>query len=905
MSRGATFYVANPLYHGASGAGLPQQQQNFVPSLQSQHYMPGVVPIGYIHAGQVPMQPPFVPAQPYVPPPIREPLPSSRFSFSFSSIWRRFRSLLNIGYGRNDLDVPNDDNQPLVSEEREELTPVTLEHQPQNERTSSQSRTDIDQPSESEEVESPTPAEQSSRFSFSFSALWISVQSIFKKTSHRSTLEFPADDKPILSQETVEDSLSSEHSSKDGIEYSQKDVHELQHSIQVASAGPYVGQELSNESDELLGEPQMDKKLIKENIELPHEPRAKKISVNDSIAQWKDQCYPMREMHDKTNSSSALPLDERNDESLNEYTYIDDDDEPLIPEEESVVTVLSHLEAKIREPSVLHVDDQNPVQYHFENKVGITDKQSVAGINVKTPGEESIGMQAKWMVSSSPDDMEPLKVPQTDTSPAKGEVLQTFHRNCYEEQTALHPTSRENQSHVDNSANNYCAEEASQLYVVERETIAVAAMISTRVVQCHTVGTDVQPTEKATESKRDQEQVLKGTVNTEESTEVRQPNHDRWTSFEVTDDPTSEDDISSTKNSNTSGQRQSSKKSKWMTSTAEDKITVIEREACVPVGDYTSVISAVQPPSSMDATTTSEAQILQDELVADMTRMQNDNDSFSHNSHNARIITEMEQKLKEDESALVVKHCSRKSSSLREIDGQQQLVPRNGSQMLPPPNSSSVDQQQVGDSLKPMRDEWMKRNESTELLKGPKKRSMLLEDHDVKVEDITQGSSEKHDPMPHDSAYSNTAASLHAQGDSVVIMNSDMESTTIATIVPDAPTKTAIEMYQGEEATIDGNGSEQKSAQNEDKLEKTLKEKIDEVMPEEDRKVYRDLVTAVNESFIDSERKCCTCTCGCCIQSCCFSLSCMETQNCFKKGPENVKMDNIATEALQEGNRVG
>ena len=94
----------------------------------------------------------------------------------------------------------HEDNQPLVPEEKEEKIQVTLEHLPQDEKTNIEVISDVEQPSEAEVTESPTIGEQTSRFSFSFSALWISVQSIIKTRSHRSTLEFPPDDEPILSE---------------------------------------------------------------------------------------------------------------------------------------------------------------------------------------------------------------------------------------------------------------------------------------------------------------------------------------------------------------------------------------------------------------------------------------------------------------------------------------------------------------------------------------------------------------------------------------------------------------------------------------------------------------------------------------------------------------------------------
>lgn len=202
----------------------------------------------------------------------------------------------------------------------------------------------------------------------------------------------------------------------------------------------------------------------------------------------------------------------------------------------------------------------------------------------------------------------------------------------------------------------------------------------------------------------------------------------------------------------------------------------------------------------------------------------------------------------------------------------------------------------------------MKRQESTKLTKGPIKQSMPLEDRDVIVEEISHGSDEKHDPMPHDLVISST--SLRVQGDSKIVVNSNIISNTMnVTMVSDvmnAPTDTTIEIPQGE-AITDGNGSDEIDSQNAKKSEETLEQRINRVMPKEDRKVYRDLVATIDELLIESQNKCCTCTCtcGCCIQSCCFSLSCKDTQNCFKKGPDNVKVDKITTEALQEGNRVG
>ena len=74
-----------------------------------------------------------------------------------------------------------------------------------------------------------------------------------------------------------------------------------------------------------------------------------------------DQLYPMRhpmkemKAQKEANFRSTLQVDQRNDESFSEYTYIDDDnDEPLLPEEES--TIFSDSDAKL--PKLLCLDQQ-------------------------------------------------------------------------------------------------------------------------------------------------------------------------------------------------------------------------------------------------------------------------------------------------------------------------------------------------------------------------------------------------------------------------------------------------------------------------------------------------------------------------------------------------------------------
>ena len=120
-----------------------------------------------------------------------------------------------------------------------------------------------------------------------------------------------------------------------------------------------------------------------------------------------------------------------------------------------------------------------------------------------------------------------------------------------------------------------------------------------------------------------------------------------------------------------------------------------------------------------------------------------------------------------------------------------------------------------------------------------------------------------------------------------------------------APTDTAIEIISQGETVTDGNEPEKIDAQDITKSEMTIEQEIDKVMPKEDREVYKNLITTVDELFTESEKKCCTCSCDCCIQSCCVSLSCVDMQGCFKKGTDNIEVNNITTEALQEGNRVG
>ena len=240
----------------------------------------------------------------------------------------------------------------------------------------------------------------------------------------------------------------------------------------------------------------------------------------------------------------------------------------------------------------------------------------------------------------------------------------------------------------------------------------------------------MQPTEKVAESKGYQHQLSKGTINTEESTNkagVSQPN--REISFELTDGPTSIDDDLSTQDYNSSSEKEDSKKCKWKISTAENKKPIIESDVCLPCGDSTSAISAVKNPSSMGETAISEVQQgLQGKLetftVADTTMTnQTNNDCFLHHSHNAGVTMDMEQRFEGDPNVHVVtKSVTRTSltSSLHVIDEQQQLVPTNKSQTLPTPNSTTVEQQQIGDALKPTREELMKEKKALNYQKGLK-----------------------------------------------------------------------------------------------------------------------------------------------------------------------------------------
>ena len=90
------------------------------------------------------------------------------------------------------------------------------------------------------------------------------------------------------------------------------------------------------------------------------------------------------------------------------------------------------------------------------------------------------------------------------------------------------------------------------------------------------------------------------------------------------------------------------------------------------------------------------------------------------------------------------------------------------------PNTTTAEQQRSKDVLTLMRYELMNRQESGELLKGPKihhqRQSIPFEDH-IKVEELTQGSTENHDLMPNCSVINITA--LQIQGDLMAMNNTD------------------------------------------------------------------------------------------------------------------------------------
>ena len=122
----------------------------------------------------------------------------------------------------------------------------------------------------------------------------------------------------------------------------------------------------------------------------------------------------------------------------------------------------------------------------------------------------------------SSDDVEPqveIQI-QPDTRLSQmDEINEQYQYKYHEEQTTLDHTSKESQSHDKMKSSNYVVETPSKMYVVEKEAITVARIKSTIVIQ--TFGAEIQPTEKLSERKTCQhEQLLKGTINTEESKSI-------------------------------------------------------------------------------------------------------------------------------------------------------------------------------------------------------------------------------------------------------------------------------------------------------------------------------------------------------------------------------------------------